>query len=439
MTHDADSRADADKTAPCDFEAELPLLLYQGELAREERERLKSHLATCPRCVEALAQLESTAIALDGAMAVPKPSAEQWAKLKTDVLARVAAPATAGESASPQTPADEACESIEEDLLVLGEVGFERKKQVNAHIDRCASCRETRSAFGSIGLVLNRQPLVWPSIERWDSLKETVFSTIDGEVKRTKESGRIEQPAAPIRRVSWGTFSRAAAGIVLLVGVTGALALLRGPSAEDVRRFYRDAQGSGTLAVVTRNYELVVQKGVDKPECRTEVDDALLQLQAIHQFERAMSQQTNDLKVVQLRDIMLRYPGARVTELALAKYEELMPRQPQEKVPPIINKSGFRELAGEQRFRVDPSFIQRYTDNLESQFVALKDVADEKVRKKRETDLRAALVAGHVQWAQSETSNKDVALLHYKKALSFAEPNSPVALDVQKYVEQLSR
>ncbi|MEZ0230400.1 MAG: anti-sigma factor, partial [Planctomycetota bacterium] len=311
--------SDTDMNTPCDFEAELPLLLYQGELVREERERLKSHLATCARCVEALAQLESTAIALDGAMAVPKPSEEQWKKLKSNVLARVAAPATAAPTTSADgTPADEACEAIEEDLLVLGEVGADRRKQVAAHIDKCASCRDTRSAFGSIGLVLNREPLVWPSIERWDSLKETVLSTIDGEVKRAKDSARAKQVIAlPVTRSSFRGFARAAAAVILLVGVAGAATFLRGPSADEVRRLYREAQGGGTLAVVTRNYELVVKQGIDKPECRSEVDDALLQLQAIHHFENAMSQPNRDLKVVLIREGIAKWPGAQVTQLAL--------------------------------------------------------------------------------------------------------------------------
>ncbi len=430
--------SEPDDNTPCDFEAELPLLLYQGELAREERERLKSHLATCARCAEALAQLESTAVVLDGAMAVPKPTDEQWKKLKTDILARVAGPATASEKPS-EPAAEEACESIEEDLLVLNEVGPERKKQVTAHLDKCALCRETRSAFGSIGLVLNRDPLVWPAIERWDSLKETVLTTVEGEVKRAKDSARAKQiTSMPIPRASWGGYARAAAAVILLIGVAGAASLLRGPTADEVRRLYREAQGGGTLAVVTRNYELVVKQGIDKPECRGEVDDALLQLQAIHHFENAMSQPNRDLKVVQLREGIAKWPGAQVTQLALANYQELVPVAPQQAVP---SRGGFATFPkpGEQPFKVGEDLIHRYAADLERQFVSLAEIADEKGRKKKEGELRTALSGCYMQLGRSENLPRDKALGYYKKAAFYAPPGSTAWNDAQKYIEQFSR
>jgi anti-sigma factor RsiW len=430
------SHSDSEKL-PCDFEAELPLLLYQGELDREERERLKSHIATCARCSDALMQLESTAIALDGAMSVPKPSDEQWAKLKANVLSRVAAPATPADA----PPPDEACESIEEDLLVLNELGVDRKRQVLKHLDGCSSCRDTRSAFGSIGIVLNRQPLEWPSIERWDSLKDTIAATIDGEVKqevKQKESARLPKqvPAMTVRRLQWGTFARAAAGVVLLIGVTVTISALRGPSAEDVRVLYREAQGGGTLAVVAHKYELVVKNGIDRPECRGEVDDAQLQLLAIHHFERAMNQPTQELKLVDLKDCIVRYPSAQVTQLALTKYNELMPISPNSPYPGPQRRSGFEEPGG-PRFNVDIHWIQRYTESLESQYVAIKDL-DDQASVAKKADLRVPLVAGYMQIASSsESQDRAKALECYKKALSYAEPGSPNWNDAKKNVDRL--
>src|SRR5581483_3554994 len=268
-------------------------------------------------------------------------------------------------------------------------------------------------------------------------LKESIAGAINAELKPKKESVRVA-PAAPVRRVSWGTFARAAAGVILLVGVTGATALLRGPSPEDVRRHYREAQGDGTLAVVAHSYELVVKTGIDKPECRTEVDDSLLQLQAIHQFEYAMGQPKEDAKVAQLRDCVQRFPTARVTQLALAKLSELAPPAANESVPLPPSKSGF-EGPGEYRFYVDKTAIQRYTEDLENQFIALKDIADENLRKKQEAEVRTQLAVRHMQWAQSESQDRELALRHYKRAREVAEPNSLAAREAQKHVDQLSR
>jgi hypothetical protein len=236
------------------------------------------------------------------------------------------------------------------------------------------------------------------------------------------------------RRVNFGLFARIAAGVAVLVGVTGALALLRGPNAEDIRRMYREAQGAGTLAAMTQGYESVVRDGMQIPEVRNEVDDALLQVQAIHQFERAVQQPNADVKKIQLVDVMIRFPGSQVTPLALEAYKELFPQQGAPKYAPPKNRW---DEPGAPRFGVDPSFVQRYTENLESQYVAVRDLDDSaSLRKKKE--LKPALVAAHLQWAQSEHDSKDVKILHYKKALEYAEPNSPAALDAMKQLNALT-
>jgi anti-sigma factor RsiW len=463
--------SDPIKSSPCDFESELPLLLYQGELERDERERLRAHLATCPRCEEAFAQLEATAIALDGAMAVPKPSSEQWRKLKENVLSRVAgnpvaggdqgaggreAPRAAGpaERDAPPTATggagardvaaalDEPCEGVEEDLLVLNELPTDRKRAVLAHLDACGSCRDTRSAFGSIGIVLNRQPLEWPSIERWDSIKETVLSQVQSETKRTTQTIKVATlDTRRFRSGSWSTYLRIAAAIAIVAGASAAFGYLRGPTADDVRRQWLEAQGGGTLAIVTNGYEQVVKKGLDLPECRYEVDDALAQLQAIRKFQVAYEQSNPEVKRVQLVDIIVRYPTVRVAKLALDEYNKLPRLQATPGVNvrvTVPNGGGFKTPFPQLPFQLDTGEFERRNANLESEIASLADIADENLHKKRENEIKQAMAVNLLQWGQSEHADMDAAVQHYKKALELAEPDSPTALEAQKYVNGLA-
>ncbi len=415
------------KDLPCDFESELPLLLYQGELEREERERLRAHLATCPRCEEAFSQLETTAIALDGAMAVPKPSPEQWRKLKENVLSRVAAPPTPADAA----PAEhEACESIEEDLLVLSEVGPERKQALLAHVQGCVSCRDARSAFGSIGVVLNRQPLEWPSVARWDALKESVLTAIKAEATGTKE-GAKPAAARPSLPLPWGTINRVVIGVVALVGLTGTLALVRSPSPDDVRRQWHVAQSAGTLEGVTHAYERVLSEGMAMPECRDVVDDSLYQLQAIHRFQFAYDQPNREAKRSQMLEVMVRFPNSRVTDLALAEYNKLVNAAQ----GVALQDSSFKTELGKLDPTIDPRTIKRYTQRLEEEYVSLPDLGEENLRKKHE--YRGALATAYFQQGQSERENRDAALADFKKALEYAEPNSPAALEAGARIKSL--
>ncbi len=417
---------------PCDFEAELPLLLYQGELAREERERLKSHVATCPRCEEALSQLETTAIALDGALAVPKPSPEQWAKLKEDVLARVAAPAAAAESsASAETP----CEGVEEDLLVLNEVGPERKKEILQHLEACGSCRDARSAFGSIGIVLNRQPLEWPAVERWDSLKENVLGAIRAEAgPPPRESQRVARPA--LVRPWQPLVTKIAAAVVLVAALGGSYALLRGPSADEVRRQYTDAQGTTVLEQAKRAYERVEKNGLTIPECQAEVDDARLQLLAIHRFEAASAQPNFEAKRQQLLDVIVSFPTARVTGLALDEYNKLLPPPPPE-VPPrpaLFTHNGFDDG---MPFRIDQRRIHRYSETLMAEYKKLSEIYVGDELAKRQAELKPALVVSILQSAEGET-NHTAAVEQYNRVLEFADPNSQAAQIAKRHIAALT-
>ncbi len=135
-------------------EERLPLLLYEEELAPDERAALEAHLAGCAGCSETREALDATAAVLSAA-APPPLRADQRAALKERVLAAVACP---------------------EEPRLLGEP--EEVAELTAHLEGCASCRGAERDFVRVGRALDVSTVPPLSAEAREALRQRVLACV---------------------------------------------------------------------------------------------------------------------------------------------------------------------------------------------------------------------------------------------------------------------
>jgi anti-sigma factor RsiW len=448
----------------CGFADELPLLLYQGELEHEERERLRSHLATCELCSAAFADLEATAHALDMAT-IPPPSKKRWATLKADVLARVASAEKAekaekAEQPKVEAPATEPCGAFEEDLLCLAELEPARREAVLAHVVGCARCKETQAAFSTVGLELSRSPLEWPAVARWDGLKASVLAATKGAeaaaapvTKAAPVTAKVRAKAPepikllavdPSPSVPWRfaplVLRVAAVLFIFVLGGIVSQAFFGSSSPAHVREELAQANGSGSLAATIAGYENVVRDGIGKLECTGYVDEAMVQLHALHDYQRAAALKSPDDKRVALINIVAQNPTTKAATLAFKSYKDLVPSGgPVQKYPfnPRFRNGGFGPDPDNCQVVYDPETVHRYTQDLEGQYARLTDLQDEASRAKRE-ELRLALAKQHLDEAQHAGADGELARNEFKRVQEvLADPTSPMYAVAQRGLESL--
>ena len=177
----------------CEDARENLVAYLDGELTAEERERLDSHLAGCPRCRLEPAGLESTGDLL--ALLGPREPSS------LDLAGRVVRVAVEG---------DPRCRHIRRELPAHldGELAEAEDRPVEEHLHECEECTEEAAAFERTAEAL----ALWRP-EPWDA------DLLPRVLAAARPPKRF-----PIRRVL-----AAAAAVLLLLG--GAFAL-RAPSAE---------------------------------------------------------------------------------------------------------------------------------------------------------------------------------------------------------------
>jgi hypothetical protein len=213
---------------------------------------------------------------------------------------------------------------------------------------------------------------------------------------------------------------------IFLLGGLVTRALQGGASIEEVTRTWLEAKDSSDPVLMATRYEFVIQNGMAKPELQYQFDDAMVQLHAIHAFDQAFKQPDPNSRRAQLVEFMIHNPNARITAVALTKYNELVESQATARQP--SKKGGFSD---EPSFMIDRAHIHMITENLEQQLVAVKDLGD--LAKERE--LKAGIIAGHLRLADGAAT--DVACLELQAVLTHADPNTPVAIDTEKRLREL--
>ncbi|MBI3725495.1 zf-HC2 domain-containing protein, partial [bacterium] len=322
-----------DMSGACEFEEELPLLLYRGELDPLERARLREHVALCARCEDAFAELEAAAEALDAAPLV-HPSPERWAGLKESVLRSLG-----------DAPAVAPCVSFQEDLLaliqhspkanaVVDEVDAPRREAIVAHLQDCKSCKEAMGAYSAVATALSSEPIEWPTAERWDALKPAILAAVAAPVQanavvaapavaRSGSSAELSPARVGLaRRRALPTLARIAAAVLILAGGSFLVETMRGLSPDEIRNLKREADTTTDIERAKRDYELVERAGARKPALAAEVEDARAQLVALTRCERALSQKDGDARRVELLNVISQFPDSHATEIALTKYRE---------------------------------------------------------------------------------------------------------------------